>query len=361
MTDARETAASPRATDGRTRPLAVTMGDPAGIGLDITLAAWADRARRPLPEFVLYADPDALAERQRALRQTSTIRIVSAPAELSAGPANALAVIPTPVAEPVVAGLPNPANGAAVIVSIEQAVAAAVAGDTSAVVTHPISKQTLYAAGFKHPGHTEFLAELAARHTGGPGPTPVMMLACDELRVVPLTIHVPLADVPHLITPPAILEAVRITASALRRDFGIAAPRIAVAGLNPHAGEGGAIGREDADIIAPAVAKLRSEGLDVRGPLSADTMFHAAARRTYDAAIAMYHDQALIPIKTLAFDLGVNVTLGLPFVRTSPDHGTAFDIAGKGIANPTSFVEALWLAQRMAEARADAADATAAS
>ncbi len=354
MNDARAPGSSPRdaiAADAA-RPLAVTMGDPAGIGLDITLTAFADRARRPLPSFVLYADPDAVTARAHAISVGVKVRVIVAPADLAQGPTDALAVIPIPLARPVVPGKPDPANGAAVIASIERAVAAVVAGEAAAVVTNPISKQTLYATGFKHPGHTEFLAELAQRHMGSGPVTPVMMLASDELRVVPLTIHVALADVPRRITQATIAETVRITAAALIHDFGIPHPRIAVAGLNPHAGEGGAIGREDADIIAPAIAALRAAGLDVRGPLSADTMFHAAARATYDAAIAMYHDQALIPIKTLAFDRGVNVTLGLPFVRTSPDHGTAFDIAGRGLADATSLVEAMRLADRMARARA---------
>ena len=210
----------------------------------------------------------------------------------------------------------------------------------------------LYDAGFEHPGHTEFLAALADTHWPGQSFHPVMMLACSELKVVPLTIHVALQRVPELITRELIEKTVRITAHSLQRDFGIAKPRIAVSGLNPHAGEGGAIGSEDRDIIAPALRDLASQGFDVKGPLPADTMFHAAARATYDAAIAMYHDQALIPIKTLAFDEGVNVTLGLPFIRTSPDHGTAFDIASQGIASARSLIEAIKLAERMAVARA---------
>jgi 4-hydroxythreonine-4-phosphate dehydrogenase len=328
------------------------MGDPAGIGIDIVLAAWQRRAARRLPPFVLYADPDALAARAAALGISARISVRAEAAEASALAPGELPVVAVPLAVPARAGTPDPANGAAVIAAIEAAVAAVTAGAASAVVTCPISKQTLYATGFAHPGHTEFLAALADRSAPGRRHTPVMMLASDELRVVPLTVHMPLADVPAHITAAAITGAVRITVQALTSHFGIARPRIAVAGLNPHAGEGGTLGREEQDIIAPAIAALRAEGLAVTGPHSADTLFHAAARARYDAAIAMYHDQALIPIKTLAFDRGVNVTLGLPFVRTSPDHGTAFDIAGSGRADPTSLIEAMQLARRMVRTRA---------
>ncbi len=221
-------------------------------------------------------------------------------------------------------------------------------GHAGAVVTNPIAKSVLYAAGFAHPGHTEFLAHLSA--DGGPVPRPVMMLWCEELAVVPVTIHIPLREVPSQLTQSAIVETGRIVAAGLRERFGIAAPRLALSGLNPHAGESGALGSEDAEIVAPAVAALRELGIDASGPYPADTMFHARARAGYDAALAMYHDQALIPIKTIAFDDGVNVTLGLPFIRTSPDHGTAFDIADRGIARPDSLCAALRLAARMAAA-----------
>ena len=236
--------------------------------------------------------------------------------------------------------------------AIDAATAAVMAGAARAVVTNPIAKSVLYAAGFSHPGHTEYLAALAERAHPGARCTPVMMLASDELRVVPLTVHVPVAAVPRLITAALIDATVRTTHAALQSDFAIAAPRIAVAGLNPHAGEHGSIGTEDRDVIAPAVVKLRRDGLDVTGPHSADTLFHAAARTGYDVVIAMYHDQALIPLKTLAFDSGVNVTLGLPFVRTSPDHGTAFDIAGQGKASPESLIAALRLADTLSTRRA---------
>jgi 4-hydroxythreonine-4-phosphate dehydrogenase len=332
---------------GHPAPLAVTMGDPAGIGLDITLSAFTHH-RSALPAFVLYADPSAIADRAKRLGLTVSLVVVEQPSDAIPIAADALVVVPIPLAVEAVAGRPDASNGKAVIAAIEQATAAVAAGHAAALVTNPISKATLYAAGFRHPGHTEFLAELSERHWPGAKVVPVMMLASDELRVVPLTIHIPLADVPAQITTSLIEGTAHTLAAALRRYFAIANPRIAIAGLNPHAGEGGTIGREDVEVIAPAVAALQKAGLRVVGPQSADTLFHAAARARYDAAIAMYHDQALIPIKTLAFDTGVNVTLGLPFVRTSPDHGTAFDIAGTGRADPSSFVAALKLAERMA-------------
>jgi 4-hydroxythreonine-4-phosphate dehydrogenase len=236
-----------------------------------------------------------------------------------------------------------------VIRSIERAIGFAISGAASAIATPPISKKALYdGANFPYPGHTEFLAAL-----GGVDRS-VMMLASDELRVVPVTIHIQLAQVPAALTSELIVDTGRIVAAALRRDFGLNTPRLAVAGLNPHAGEKGAMGREDIEVVAPAVERLRAEGVDVVGPLPADTMFHAAARARYDAALCMYHDQALIPIKTLAFDKGVNVTLGLPFIRTSPDHGVAYDIAGQGKADPTSMIEAIKLAARLAANRAAA-------
>jgi 4-hydroxythreonine-4-phosphate dehydrogenase len=260
-------------------------------------------------------------------------------------------VLHTPLATRANAGSPDTANAPAIIGAIEAAVASVMRGEASAVVTNPIAKHVLKSAAFPFPGHTEFLGALAERHTGKPA-RPVMMLVSHDLRVVPLTVHCALADVPQAITRPLIFETVRTTYAALRRDFGISAPRIWVAGLNPHAGEEGTMGREEVDTIGPAIADLRAEGLSVSGPYSADTLFHAAARRGYDAVIAMYHDQALIPLKTIGFDEGVNVTLGLPFVRTSPDHGTAFDIAGQGRASPSSFIEALKLASAIAAARA---------
>ena len=348
-------------------PLAVSMGDPAGIGLDILLAAFSVREQLGLPAFVLYGDPVAVAARSGKLGLEQQLAEVDSPHQVATLAPGVLPIIPVRCAVAPRPGVPDSRNAGAVIEAIERATAAVLEGTAAAIVTNPIAKAVLTAAGFAHPGHTEFLAELAERHTPGRRWTPVMMLAADlpaadlpafdmpasdvrasgALRVVPLTVHVPLARVPSLLTVSLIRETVRITALDLTRRFGIARPRLWVCGLNPHAGESGTLGREEIDIIAPAVASLQAEGFDIVGPFSADTMFHAAARVRYDAVIAMYHDQALIPLKTLAFDSGVNVTLGLPFVRTSPDHGTAFDIAGTAKANPASFVSALRMARRM--------------
>jgi 4-hydroxythreonine-4-phosphate dehydrogenase len=333
-----------------TRPLALTLGEPAGIGPDITLAAWQRRAELRLPPFYLLADPDFLAERARLLGLAIPFRMV-APHEASAAFADALPVVA--LAEKVTAepGRPDASSAPAAITSIRRAVADVFAGRAHAVVTNPVAKAVLYRTGFSEPGHTEFLAKLAQEHTGRAA-LPVMMLWSDELAVVPVTIHLPVRDVPGRLTTALIVDTGRIVARDLKERFGIAHPRLALAGLNPHAGEEGALGEEDRAVVAPAVAQLRAQGIDARGPLPADTMFHAAARRTYDAALAMYHDQALIPIKTLAFDYAVNVTLGLPFVRTSPDHGTAFDIAGSGRASIASLVAALKLAARLVDAGA---------
>lgn len=336
-------------------PLALTMGDPAGIGIEITLSAWLRRRDAGLAPFALIGSRSAVEARSQSLGLDVPIVAITAIREATAHFNGSLPVLDLPLAAPAVPGKPDSRNAAATIASIETAVRAVHAGEAAAVVTNPIAKSVLYAAGFRHPGHTEFLGHLASVLHSGRRFSPVMMLAADELRVVPLTVHVPLAAVPALITRDLIMETCHTTWAALRRDFGIAAPRIAVTGLNPHAGEGGSLGREDIDIIAPAIAALRAEGLSVTGPHPADTLFHAEARQAYDAAIAMFHDQALIPIKTLAFDRGVNMTLGLPFVRTSPDHGTAFDIAGQGRANPASLVAALKLAAQCAPAAGRAA------
>ena len=343
------------------RPLAITMGDPAGIGLDIILKAFCGSERPRLPPLVIFGDPAAIAARAQQLNLA--VEIEELPEALAgiggvaSVPAGPLPVLPVRCAVTPRCGVPDPANAPAVIAAIELATAAVAQGHAAALVTSPIAKATLTAAGFRHPGHTEFLAELAGHHFPGRPWLPVMMLASDALRVVPLTVHVPLARVPSLVTKDLICSTVAITAAGLTRWYGIAKPRIWIAGLNPHAGESGTLGREELDIITPAVAALRALGHDVTGPLSADTMFHAAARTRYDAAIAMYHDQALIPLKTLAFDSGVNVTLGLPFIRTSPDHGTAFDIAGSGHANPQSFIAAVHLAAAMASRSAAASTA----
>jgi 4-hydroxythreonine-4-phosphate dehydrogenase len=330
-------------------PLALTMGEPAGIGGEITLQAWLRRADG-LPPFYVIDDPQRLADLASALDWPVPIGAITVPREAAAVFPHALPVLPVGGAVRARPGRPDPGDAALVIRAIETAVADVEGGRADAVVTNPIHKDTLYRAGFRHPGHTEFLAELAACAAA-----PVMMLAAADLRVVPLTIHLALKDVAARVTRAAIVYAGRVVHAALVRDFAVAAPVIAVAGLNPHAGEAGALGREEIDIVAPAIADLRAAGIDARGPLAADTMFYARARRGYDAALCMYHDQALIPVKTIDFDGAVNVTLGLPFVRTSPDHGTAFDIAGGGTARPDSLIAALKLAAAMAARRRAAA------
>ena len=325
-------------------PVALTMGDPAGIGGELTLRAWAGKTTAP---FFALDDPDRLAALAERIGVAVPVRAIATPAETASVFADALPVLPVPLAAPPVAGTPDAANAPAVIASIERATRLALAGEAGAVVTNPISKAVLYRAGFRHPGHTEFLADLC----GVPG-REVMMLAAPALRVVPVTVHLSLRDALAALTTGLIADVARTAAAALVRDFGIAAPRLAVAGLNPHAGEQGALGREDQEIVAPAVAALRAEGIDATGPWPPDTMFTEAARARYDAAICMYHDQALIPLKTLDMHHGVNVTLGLPIVRTSPDHGTAFDIAGTGRADATSLIAALRLAGEIVATRA---------
>jgi 4-hydroxythreonine-4-phosphate dehydrogenase len=325
-------------------PLALTMGDPAGIGPELILRAWTARSAGMAPFFAL-ADPNALSLLARRLSFDVAIAEV-APEQANGAFATALPVVPLKGQADARPGEPDAAFAAATIESIERAVGYVRSGEARAIVTNPIAKATLYAAGFRFPGHTEFLGELAAAW-GAPA-QPVMMIWSPLLAVVPVTIHIALSEVPKQLTRELIVSTARIAAADMVRRFGLARPRLAIAGLNPHAGEGGAMGREEIEIIAPAIAELRADGLDVSGPLPADTMFHPAARARYDVALTMYHDQGLIPAKTLAFDSGVNVTLGLPFVRTSPDHGTAFDIAGKGVANPASLIEALRLAARLA-------------
>jgi 4-hydroxythreonine-4-phosphate dehydrogenase len=330
------------------KPLALTLGEPAGIGPDITIQAWLRRDELQLPPFYLLGDRDFMAGRAIALGLDVKFAEVTAAQALEAF-AGALPVVATGHAATAQPGRPDASSAGAAIAAIRQAVGDVVDGRAAAVVTNPIAKSVLYRAGFRHPGHTEFLAELAARD--GPAPQPVMMLWAPALAVVPVTIHLPLRDAITQLTSELIITTARIVVGDLKTRFGLAHPRLALSGLNPHAGEDGALGTEDRDIVAPAVDILRAEGIDARGPLPADTMFHDAARKTYDCAICMYHDQALIPVKTLAFDDAVNVTLGLPFIRTSPDHGTAFDIAGTGQANPSSLIAALRLAARMAAAQ----------
>ena len=320
------------------RPVALTCGEPAGIGPEIAVAAW--RALGTAVPFFLIGDPAHLPEGTPHV-------VIASPAEAEAASAQGLPVLHHAFAGPRTPGTPDPAQAQSVIDVIARGAGLVQSGQAVGLCTAPIHKQALQeGAGFAHPGHTEYLAHLAGVDRV------VMMLASDRLRVVPATIHIPLCEVPQALTVDLLEQVIRITHAALIRDFGVAAPRLAVAGLNPHAGEGGRMGVEEIEVITPVLDRLRADGFDLRGPISADTMFHAAARNRYDAAIAMYHDQALIPIKTLDFDRGVNVTLGLPFIRTSPDHGTAFDIAGQGVANPTSLIEALRMAQAMGQARA---------
>lgn len=326
-------------------PLALTQGDPAGIGPDITLAAWLRRGELNLPPFLFLGDAAVLAARASQLGLTVPFAIADPTNAGSVFP-DALPILPIEAGGDVIAGEPHVATAKGTIAAIEMAVSLSMSGRTSAVVTNPIAKSVLYDAGFGFPGHTEFLADLATRATGKPV-MPVMLLAGPKLRAIPVTIHIPLKEVPEALTSDLIAETCRITDHDLRNRFGISKPRLAVAGLNPHAGENGALGKEDDEIVRPAIDKLRSEGIDAFGPLPADTMFHDDARRRYDVAICMYHDQALIPAKALGFDDSVNVTLGLPFVRTSPDHGTAFGIAGKGIAKEDSLVAALKLASKI--------------
>ena len=328
-------------------PIAVTLGDPAGIGPEITLMAWSRREAQGLSPFMVIGDPALFDSLSLKLGLDISVQAVSAPEQAIAVFPDALPVLPLENPVKALPGRPDGANAAAIIESIETAVALARAGRVSCIATNPIAKHVLYGAGFRHPGHTEFLASLAAEPGEAP-PRPVMLLWSDSLAVVPVTIHIPLADVPQALTTALIVSTARIVAADLHSRFGIAKPRLALAGLNPHAGESGAIGREDIDVVAPAVAQLRLEGIDATGPLPADTMFHTRARAGYDAALCMYHDQALIPIKTIAFDDGVNVTLGLPFIRVSPDHGTAFDIAGRGVARPDSLIAALKLGAKLA-------------
>jgi 4-hydroxythreonine-4-phosphate dehydrogenase len=329
------------------RPLALTLGEPAGIGPDITFAVWRQRAELDLGPFYVLGDAPFLRRRAQAMGYDVPVAVVE-PAAATAAFANALPVVDIGVAVTAAPGRPDETSAPAAIAAIRRAVADVSAGRAAALVTNPVAKNVLYRSGFAEPGHTEFLAKLA-EELDGTSVHPVMMLWSPELAVVPVTIHLPLKQVMGRLTSDLVVTTGRIVAQGLQRRFGIARPRLAVAGLNPHAGEEGTLGDEDLSVVRPAVDRLRAEGIDARGPLPADTMFHAAARASYDAALAMYHDQALIPIKTLAFDHAVNVTLGLPFVRTSPDHGTAFDIAGTGRADPSSLIAALRLAAKLSQ------------
>jgi 4-hydroxythreonine-4-phosphate dehydrogenase len=325
------------------RPIALTMGDPAGIGGELSLRAWLARGEQAV---VALDDPVRLKALAKQLGLDVPVRTVREASEAVAVHADALPVLPVRLHEPAIPGQPNPANASAVVKSIERATALCLSGEAGAMVTNPINKAALYQAGFNHPGHTEFLAVL----TGAVGQQ-IMMLASPGLKVVPVTVHASLRASVEMLTTKMIVDAVRTTAAALRRDFALEKPRLGVAGLNPHAGEKGALGHEETTIIQPAIDALRADGIDVSGPWPPDTMFTPKARERYDVAICMYHDQALIPLKTLDMDHGVNVTLGLPIVRTSPDHGTAYDIAGKGVADPSSLIAAINLAAELAARR----------
>ncbi len=328
-------------------PLALTIGEPASISGEITLKAWAAaQTDKSIPPFVALADGDWLETQGKRLRFPVPIKPVTSAENAASEFYGALPVMPVALSTAPELGRPNPSNTTSILRSIDEAVLLTRRGITLAVVTNPIHKATMYAGGFRFPGHTEYLAELCKPAS------PVMMLVIEGLRVVLVTVHVPLARAVGMLSVETIELAARAAHKALVRDFGITHPRLAVAALNPHAGEDGALGSEERDIIAPAIAKLQAEGINASGPYPADTLFHARARERYDAAICMYHDQALIPLKTLDFAGGVNATLGLPIVRTSPDHGTALDIAGRGNADPTSLIAALRLASQMAQKRA---------
>lgn len=341
-------------------PLALTAGEPAGVGPELVVRAWqAAHAARPhpddghgpdfgaIPAFFALADPALLADRAQRLGVNLPLECCAPEDVLSVFP-EALPVVPCGPRASAAPGLPDEGSAACVLASLETGVDLVQKGRAAALVTNPLSKAVMYAAGFPFPGHTEYLAARAA-DADGVAPRPVMMIWSPLLAVVPATIHVPYKDVPGLLTPDMLVETGHIIARDMSRRFGIARPRLAFAGLNPHAGEGGTLGLEDEAVVRPAVAALRHAGIDAMGPLPADTLFHAEARAGYDVVVGMYHDQVLIPAKTLAFHDGVNVTLGLPFIRTSPDHGTAFDIAGTGRANPSSLLAALRLARRLAD------------
>ncbi|PCI41072.1 MAG: 4-hydroxythreonine-4-phosphate dehydrogenase PdxA [Rhodospirillaceae bacterium] len=329
-------------------PLALTMGDPAGIGPDITLKAWIRFAEngRKLPPFFYIGDADHLRQIAARLDLPVPIQRLQSPAQTGGIFEHALPVLHRSLTVPPEPGHPTSENAPGIINAIQTAVELVKSGEASGIVTNPIAKEILYDAGFQFPGHTEYLAYLAGDHI-----QPVMMLACDQLRVVLATVHVSLFDAIKSLNTDTICNIARITHHALKQDFGIAEPRLAVAGLNPHAGEGGSMGREEIDIIIPAIKRLQSEGINATGPYPSDTMFTHKALPSYDAAVCMYHDQGLIPLKAMDFEHGVNTTLGLPFVRTSPDHGTAFDIAGTGQASELSLIAALNMAHSMAQTR----------
>lgn len=327
-------------------PLVVTSGEPAGIGGELTIKAWKNRKKLNIRPFFTIDCPNRL----RKISVDLPIKEISSPEEAVAVFDDFLPVLPIKFQKIPENGMLNPKNAKAVIKSIKMAVDFCLKGQAGGVITNPIHKSNLYEAGFSYPGHTEFIADLCSKHFGKEI-TPVMMLAAKDLKVVPLTIHIPLQDVPQAISGKLIKEKCQIIDKSLKADFKIDTPRIVIAGLNPHAGEGGKIGLEDQEIITPVIEEMQKCGLNVSGPYPADTLFHEEARANYDLAVGMYHDQALIPLKTLDFHGGVNVTIGLPIVRTSPDHGTAIDIAGRGIARADSFINAIKMASEISENR----------
>lgn len=329
-------------------PLALTCGDPASIASELTLKAWQDKAHKGIAPFVYIGDADHLQKTAEKLQFNIPIQIIKKASEATDIFNEYLPVLHQELTQSSQLGKPDSANANCVISSIETAVKLVRNAECRAVVTNAIAKNVLYDAGFSHPGHTEFLAHLANQAAPQKNYKSVMMLACSQLRVVPITIHIPLMDVADKLDGDLIYDTAKIVAQDLKKYFNIDNAKMSFAGLNPHAGEARAMGDEDADVILPAVQRLQADGFNAIGPLPADTMFHAAARAQYDVALGMYHDQVLIPIKTLDFDKGVNVTLGLPFIRTSPDHGTAFNIAGKGVGNPSSLIAALKMAHKMA-------------
>lgn len=331
------------------KPLAVSCGDPAGIGPDIILSAFAKAQKGlvQLPSFVVFGDPETLEDRAKSLGLKIDIEAQNGFDVASSPQQDKLALVPVAMAAKVEAGVLNGQNGAAVIAAIDQSVASLASGRARALVTAPIHKAALYEAGFNHPGHTEYLGALAQRHWPDEAAFPVMMIAAPTLKTIPVTIHCPLSEVPERLTPDLLRATIEIVAHDMVTRFGFARPRLAVAGLNPHAGESGKLGQQEDQLIKPVVEAFAAQGMDIRGPLPADTMFHEDARADYDVALCMYHDQALIPAKMLAFHGGVNVTLGLPFVRTSPDHGTALGLAGSGKARDDSFIAALKLADQL--------------
>ncbi|MFC0634388.1 4-hydroxythreonine-4-phosphate dehydrogenase PdxA [Brevundimonas balnearis] len=329
-------------------PLALSLGEPSGVGPEIVAKAWRALSADPSLTFAVIGDASLIEA------QDVPVRSIPGPAEARDVFGQGVPVLHRPLPAPAAPGRPDAANALSVADWIEEGVALTLAGETTALVTAPIAKAPLYAAGFRFPGHTEFIAELTADAPYAGTRGPVMMLTAADLRAGLVTIHAPVADVPQLITAERVRRTARVMHEAMKRDFGIATPRLALAGLNPHAGEGGAIGLEEIEVLRPAAQALRAEGIEITDPLPADTLFHPDARRGYDAVVCLYHDQALIPVKTIDFWGGVNVTLGLPIVRTSPDHGVGFDIAGRGKARPDSLIAAIRLAAAMAEGRAAA-------